>query len=212
MGVHAAMRQAVRLRLGRFNLNGLTVAVQGVGNVGMHLCRLLHDDGARLIAADINSAAAGRAGREVGARVVPIHEIHSVACDVFAPCALGGILNESVCAGLNAPIVCGAANNQLATAVDGERLRRRDVLYVPDYVANAGGIINVAGEYFGWPETEVRDRIGAIPARVKSLHETSRKEGLAMNLVADRIARSRIAEKRNDGFERVVARGRDVRI
>jgi leucine dehydrogenase len=201
MGVRAAMREALRLRLGRINLNGLTVAVQGVGNVGMRLCRLLHDDGVRLVTADINSATTDRVCRELGARVVPIHEIHSVECDVFAPCALGRTLNENVVASLNAPIVCGAANNQLASEVNGERLRMRDIFYVPDYVANAGGIINVAAEYFGWPETEVWDRISAIPARVKSLHDVSLREGLAMNLVADRIARSRIAEKKYAGVK-----------
>jgi leucine dehydrogenase len=99
-----------------------------------------------------------------------------------------------------------------AIATNGERLRRRGSLYVPDYVASARGGINVAAEYFGWPEGEVRARIGAIPARVKYLHDVSRKENLAMNFVADRVARNRIAEKENDRLDPVAARERQTQI
>src|SRR5262249_60910404 len=122
---------------------------KGLGGVGYHLCGLLSRAGAQLIVADVRDAAVARVVRDFGAISASPDQIASLPTDVFAPCALGGILDEHSIAKLGAPIVAGGANNQLRSEEDGERLRKRGVLYAPDYVINAGGIISVAHEHFG---------------------------------------------------------------
>ena len=124
----------------------MKVAVQGLGKVGYALSRLLREDGARLVVADIDGAAVRRAVAEFGAEAVDSADIHRAEVDVLAPCALGGGLNERTIPALNCAVVAGSANNQLLASQDGEALRRRDILYAPDFVINAGGLIAVAGE------------------------------------------------------------------
>ena len=153
-GVFKGIEAAVQHKLAQGSLNGLTVAVQGVGNVGYHLCRYLHDARAHLVVADIDSTRVARAVDEFGARSVGLDEILTVEADVLAPCALGAVLNEQSIPMVRAPIVAGGANNQLATDQDGQRLRDADVLYAPDYVINGGGIINVASEFYGDADDE----------------------------------------------------------
>ncbi len=194
LGVLSAMREAVRLRHGANTLKGITVAVQGVGHVGGELCRLLRKEGANLVIADSNAAVMRRAADRFAASVEPSDRIHTVRCDVFAPCALGGVLTDRSIRDLRTGIVCGAANNQLETEQDGQRLRERGILYVPDYVANAGGIINVAAEYFGWSENEVRARIDAIAPRLATIREIGERENLSLNIVADRMAARRLSK------------------
>ena len=187
------MKAAIKFRLGRSDLKDLKVAVQGVGGVGYHLCRLLAADGARLIVADVRAAATERVADEWGAIPVAAQDIIHQDVDVFAPCALGAILNTESIAQLRAKVVAGAANNQLALDRDGVALHAAGVLYAPDYVINAGGIINVFHEYYGVSsEAQVHAAIAAIPARLTDIFERSRRENRPTNAVADELARARI--------------------
>ena len=191
-GVFVGLRAAVRNALERDDLNGLRVAVQGVGNVGMRLCRYLTEAGARLVVADPNEAAANSAANEFGAKVVATDTIHRVAADIFAPCALGGILNDQTIIELAAPIVAGAANNQLAEKRHGARLRERGVLYAPDYVINAGGLIDVAHEGPEYDQRRVLDEVAGIADTLTSIFRRSDEDGVPTNIVADRLAEARL--------------------
>ncbi|MBL8544583.1 MAG: Glu/Leu/Phe/Val dehydrogenase [Hyphomonadaceae bacterium] len=177
------------------SVQGRTIAVQGVGHVGFHLCELLTGEGAKLIVADVNAANLERA-KALGADVAPADRIHTVAADLFSPCALGAGLNERTIPELGASIVCGAANNQLATEADGERLVARGVTYAPDYVVNAGGIINVSAEYLGETADVVDARIRAIAPRLLKVLEAAKADGVPPHVAADRIVRARIAAAR----------------
>ena len=187
LGVFEAMKAAVRFRYGR-SLSGMTVAVQGVGSVGAGLCRLLAAEGARLVIADIVPEVVERLAGELSADVVPIARIAQVEADVFAPCALGGALTEDVVNRLKAAVVCGAANNQLASPEIGTVLVKRGITYAPDYLVNAGGIINVAAEYLKEDEASVRERVLAIGPRTLRILEEAQQTGLPTSHVADRIA------------------------
>lgn len=187
LGVFEAMRAAVAFQSGSA-LSSMTVAVLGVGNVGGHLCDMLAEAGAELVVADIDPARCARVAEVHGARVVPVHEIAEVAADIFAPCALGGVLDAATIGRLEARLVCGAANNQLASEDMAALLLERGVTYVPDYVANAGGIINVAAEYLKESADEVRQRVVRIGPRVAAVLDEAAREGLAPSIVADRTA------------------------
>lgn len=176
-------------------VSGRTVAVQGVGSVGYNLCKLLAEAGARLIIADVNSANLER-GRALGADVAAVDAIHGVGADLFAPCALGAGLNAQTIPELGAPIVCGAANNQLATEEDGARLVARGITYAPDYVVNAGGIINVSAEFLGEGGDVVEARVRAIAPRLLRVLETAKARGLTPHQAADAIVAERIAHAR----------------
>jgi leucine dehydrogenase len=170
------------------------VAVQGVGGVGYHLCRMLAADGTRLRVADVRPAAAQRVSDEFGATVVPPERLLSEDVDVFAPCALGAVLNANSISHLGADIVAGAANNQLAEDKDGLALQAAGVLYAPDYVINAGGIISVAREYGGSStEAQVTAEIHEIPGRLTEIFERARRQSRATNAIADEMAQVRIA-------------------
>ncbi|QDY71230.1 Glu/Leu/Phe/Val dehydrogenase dimerization domain-containing protein [Qingshengfaniella alkalisoli] len=146
MGVFECMSVALSARFGAPDFKGKTIAVQGLGHVGMALVRMLHREGAHLIVADVNRGATRLAAAELDARVVPPEEIHKASADVFAPCALGGTVNDQTVHQIAAPVICGAANNQLAVPDMASVLMERGVLYCPDYIVNAGGIVNVAKE------------------------------------------------------------------
>jgi leucine dehydrogenase len=196
-GIFKGIEAAVRFRLGRGSIDGLTVAVQGVGNVGYHLCRYLHEAGAKLVVADIDESRVQRAVHEFGARVSTVDAILFEDVDVVAPCALGAVLDESSVPGLKAGIVAGGANNQLATPADGLRLSNAGVLYAPDYVINAGGIISVASEYAGdVDEAELYERLAAIGPRLYGIFEEAKASGLPTNQVADQRAQAIIDEAR----------------
>lgn len=193
LGVHLGIKAAVKFRLGRPDLEGLRVAVQGVGGVGYHLCKLLTAEGAKLRVADVRADAVTRVCDELGAVAVPVEAIVREDVDVFAPCALGAILNVHSIPTLRATVVAGAANNQLAQDRDGATLLAANVLYAPDYVINAGGIIGVAREYFGGSsEAQVTADIHGIPARLTEIFERARRESRPTNVVADQLARERI--------------------
>ena len=194
LGVFLGLKAAVRFRLGRVSLEGLKIAIQGVGGVGYPLCRLLAAEGASLIVADSRPGAAQRVCQELGAREVPAAQILSQDVDVLAPCALGAVLDSSTIPAVRARVIAGAANNQLARDEDGEALLRAGILYAPDYVINAGGIISVAHEYRGgaaW--AEVKADIEKIPARLTAIFERARHEGRPTSAVADEMARERLA-------------------
>lgn len=193
LGVYLGIKAAANFRWGRTDLAGLRVAVQGVGGVGYHLCRLLAADGAVLRVADVRSSAAERVRDELNATVVPVENVLAEDVDVFAPCALGAILNEHSIGQIRARIVAGAANNQLAKDSDGVALQAAGVLYAPDYVINAGGIISVTREYFGGSsEAQVTAEIHGICDRLTEIFERARRENRPTNLVADRLAQERI--------------------
>jgi leucine dehydrogenase len=173
-------------------LLGARVAIQGLGAVGYKLCELLHRAGARLVVADIDAERTARAAHEFGAETVPVDRIHAAYADVFSPNALGGILNSETISELGAPIVCGGANNQLSAALLGRDLLSRSVTYVPDYVANAGGIISVTAEYLGKPADSVKEQVLAIAERVTNLLSQAREQARPSNEVADELARALI--------------------
>lgn len=189
LGVFQSMEVAVQRRLGT-DLRGVTVAVQGIGNVGYALCRQLHGAGARLYVAEPRAETAARAAAEFGARVMNSEELLRSDADVFAPCALGAVLDARTVRLLNAKVVCGAANNQLAARADGERLADRNILYAPDYLVNSGGVINVAGEYLGWSQQDVVARVNAISSRLANVLDMAVRDGIAPHDAADKTAQS----------------------
>jgi leucine dehydrogenase len=193
LGVFLGIKAAAKFRWGRTEVAGLRVAVQGVGGVGYHLCRLLAAEGAVLRVADVRSTAAERVRDELNATIVPVETVMAEDVDVFAPCALGAILHEHSIGNLRARIVAGAANNQLAKDSDGIALQTEGVLYAPDYVINAGGIISVTREYLGGgSEAQVNAEIHGISDRLTEIFERARREGRPTNVVADRLAQERI--------------------
>lgn len=198
-GVFDAMAAGAAHAFGS-SLKGLTVAVQGTGNVGAELCRRLADAGAELVIADINPERRDRLEKILGARVVAVEDIHKVEADIFAPCALGGALTPESVGALKARLVCGGANNQLASPEVAELMVRRGVAYVPDYVANAGGIISVSAEYLGENRAHVVARVAQIGPRVAALLEEAAACRLSPALVADRMAEQLIS-----GVDRVAA-------
>ncbi len=195
LGVFRAMEVAVQRRLGT-DLRGATVAVQGLGHVGFALCDLLYQAGARLIVAEPRKAVAAKAVALFGAEVTTSSRLLAAPADVFAPCALGGVIDKAAVRRLHAKIVCGAANNQLATPQQGLDLAARNVLYAPDYLVNAGGIINVAAEYLGWSEAEARQRVEGIGPRLAEVLDLAEANRMAPNEAADTLARSLMADKR----------------
>jgi leucine dehydrogenase len=193
LGVFLGLKAAAKFRLDRTDLDGLSVAVQGVGGVGYHLCRLLAAEGAKLRVADVRPQAVQRVVDEFSAVGVSVESILSEDVDVLAPCALGAVFNAQTVPTIRARVIAGAANNQLAEGKDGVALQLAGVLYAPDYVINAGGIISVAREYNGGStEARVTSEIHAIPGRLTEIFERSRREGRPTNEVADEMARERI--------------------
>jgi leucine dehydrogenase len=191
-GVYLGVKAAVRRALGRESMQGVHVAIQGVGSVGGGLARHLAADGARLTIADADPARAEALAREIIAAVVPADAIMTVGADVFSPCALGAILTDTSVAALQVAAVAGGANNQLATAAQGEALKARGILYAPDYVINAGGIINVLRHLGQGGDAEVNRRIATIPARLDAIWDESAAAGETPAAVADRMAQGLI--------------------
>ncbi|WP_338445746.1 Glu/Leu/Phe/Val dehydrogenase dimerization domain-containing protein [Pelagerythrobacter marensis] len=198
MGIYHGIKAAVRYKLGKESAEGVHVAIQGTGSVGGGVARLLAKDGARLTLSDIDESRAAALAEELGAATAPPDAVMSVSCDVFSPNALGAILDDEGIARLDTPIVAGGANNQLARAHHGRMLAERGILYAPDYVINAGGIISVTLEYLarrnGEPSdiNEVRKRIGRIPDRLEEVWRKSDASGESPDVVADRMAQELI--------------------
>lgn len=194
-GVFQAIRAGVKKRLGVGDLNGVAVAVQGVGNVGWHLCKHLKEAGARIFAADIDKDAVRRVVDQLGAEAVSVHNILFLDVDVLAPCALGAVLNDDTIPKIQAKIICGGANNQLAKPRHGKALGDRDILYVPDYVANAGGAISGSREITGASEAEAIQRITAIYHTCNRVFDLAERDGIPTNEAADRLAEEMIKSK-----------------
>jgi leucine dehydrogenase len=189
LGVFLGIKAAVKWALGKDNLNGLHIALQGAGSVAtgvaLHACA----EGAKLSIADIDEEKAHKLADRSGGKVVSPDEILGLEADVLSPCALGAVLNETTIPQLKVPVVAGAANNQLATPEDGDRLLQRQILYAPDYVINAGGIINVCTEYLGDGDaTLVRRRIEGIPVRLEQIWSEGAESGRDPAAVADAMA------------------------
>jgi leucine dehydrogenase len=198
MGIYHGIKAAVAHKLGQDSVKGVRVAIQGCGSVGGGVARLLAKDGARLTVADVDAKRAKALAAEVGGEAVAAEQVMGVACDVFSPNALGAILDEEGVARLDCQVVAGGANNQLARPEHGEALHERGILYAPDYVINAGGIINVSLEYLcrqhGKPcdINEVRKRIAQIPDRLGEIWRESEQSGRSPGVVADAMARKLI--------------------
>ncbi|HVR90328.1 MAG TPA: Glu/Leu/Phe/Val dehydrogenase dimerization domain-containing protein [Novosphingobium sp.] len=191
-GVFGAIEVASKFRFGR-PLAGMRVAVQGVGSVGAELCRLLHFAGARLMVTDVDRAKVSAMVAAYGATAAEPGAIASADVDVFAPCALGASIDRQTVRRMRAGVICGAANNQLASEADGERLAKAGILYAPDFLVNAGGIVSVAGEHLGWSESEVVRRVDAIPDRLRDLLQSAEATGARPAFMAGQAARSIIA-------------------
>ncbi len=200
-GVFHGIRAAVAHRLGRSELNGLTVAVQGVGHVGFHLCEFLHQAGASLIVTDIDDNAAKCVADRFGAHAVHPDDIYATDAEVFAPCAMGAILNDDTVARLAAKIVAGSANNQLAEDHHGEVLAARNVLYAPDYVINAGGIINISHERPVYDKAKAFDHTAGIYDTLLSLFAQADAANLPPYAMADRMAEQRIRDVKESRAE-----------
>ncbi|HWQ03358.1 MAG TPA: Glu/Leu/Phe/Val dehydrogenase dimerization domain-containing protein [Candidatus Nitrosotenuis sp.] len=173
----------------------IRVAIQGVGSVGLHLARILRREGTELIVADVNAAAAAQAAQDFGARVAPPEEILSAECDVLAPCAVGGILNRQTIPNLRAKIVCGSANNQLATPEDGDALAQRGILYAPDYLVNAGGLIRGA-EFYLLHRADSMSSLEQIYERMSRVAAQARERGISTARVADELAEARLKKNK----------------
>lgn len=195
LGVFLGLKAAVAARLGRDDIDGIRVGVQGVGNVGFQLCKLLHEAGAELTISDVNRESLKRVTEKMPAKVVAPTEILYADVDVLAPCALGNILNAQTIPRIKAKVIAGAANNQLSTEMDGERLRAASILYAPDYVLNAGGVISVAREYLGQSsEDEVRAEVARIPERLEQIFAEAEQNARPTNAIADDLARRIVAD------------------
>jgi len=192
-GAFIAVRAAVARRLQRQDLRGLRVAVQGVGNVGARLARHLHEAGAQLWVCDHYPERARKIADELGATVVAPAAIYEQPVDVLCPCALGAVLNDETIPKLRAKVVAGAANNQLAEDRHGRELMRRGILYAPDYVVNAGGIIDIAYERDGAEWARVQAHLERIGDTLTAIFERSERDGEPTNEIADRLARERFA-------------------
>ncbi|HEV3470769.1 MAG TPA: Glu/Leu/Phe/Val dehydrogenase dimerization domain-containing protein [Pyrinomonadaceae bacterium] len=193
-GVFRAVQAAARARWGSDELAGRRVALQGCGHVGYHLARELRRAGAELIVADTDEERVRRVVEECGAERVAPEEIYFVEADVFAPCALGGVLNDRTIPALRVGVVAGAANNQLLEARHGAALERAGILYAPDYVANAGGIINGCIELLGWERGRARRQVEEIYDTLLRVFEIARRDGVPTSEAADRLAEERLRD------------------
>jgi len=190
LGVFLGIKAAVRRALGRESVDGLHIALQGAGSVATGVAMHAFAEGAKLSIADIDQHKAKKLADTVGGKVVAPDEVLFLEADVVSPCALGAVFDEDSIARLKAPIVAGGANNQLATPADGERLHQRRILFAPDYVINAGGIISACFEYLGETQASVvRERIDGIPNRLEQIWAESAETGRDPAAVADSIAR-----------------------
>lgn len=188
LGVLAGIRSAARERLGQSSLNGVRVMVQGLGNVGYALAQLLVAEGAEVLAADIDPGKVRLAVDELGVFPVALDAVYESPCDVFSPCGLGGVLNADTIGQLRCAAVAGSANNQLVDADAADLLDARGILYAPDYVINAGGLLYVALTYKGEPASNIAGRIDNIGSRLDSIFGQSAAEGRSPATIADRQA------------------------
>jgi leucine dehydrogenase len=192
-GVYWGMKACAKVRYGSDSLAGKTVAVQGCGHVGYSLCKLLHEEGAQLIVSDIDEQRVKSVVQDFGALAVKTKEIYGQKADIFAPCALGAVVNDDTLKQLKVEIIAGAANNQLAEDRHGQQLEAQGMLYAPDYVINGGGLINVNAELHGWSLERARNKAGEIYDTILRVFDIAREEAIPSFKAADRLAEQRIA-------------------
>lgn len=192
-GVLKGIQAAVLFKLGKESLEGLHIAVQGLGHVGYDLAKHLHSLGARLSIADINPAQVERAVKNFNAQEVASDLIHTIPCDVFAPCALGAILNETTIPQLQASIIAGSANNQLSHSHHGRMLYDKGILYAPDYVINAGGLIFAANGYLDKKDQDLEAQLEGIKTSLLEIFTSSENEVRPTNEIADTLAQNKLA-------------------
>jgi leucine dehydrogenase len=197
-GVVQAMGAVLEELDGDLTLAGKRVVVDGVGHVGSHLARLLAEAGARVAVADVNPERVDAVAREIGAETLPVEQAIEEPCDVLAPCALGGVLNAATIPRLRCRAVCGAANNQLADPTDDDELAARGILYAPDFVVNAGGIINLAEEFVGYDRERALARTARIADTIRRVFALAGEEGVPPGRAAEQVARRRISEEGDD--------------
>ena len=198
-GILMAMRACAKERWGTDDLNGRTIAIQGFGNTATWLVHSLeeHRQEVKLVVTDINEAARERACKVKNAVVVAPEQIYDAPCDFFAPCALGGVLNDDTIPRLRCAVVCGAANNQLLAREHAEALQKRGILYAPDYIVNAGGVINVSCEVGAdYSEQAAREKTARIYDTMQRVIAASKREGITTARAADRLAEERINASR----------------
>jgi leucine dehydrogenase len=196
-GVYMGIKAAAKARYGDDSLDGKHVAVQGLGHVGYYLCEDLHQEGARLTVTDIDPERVQRCVDDFGATPVGPDEIYAVDADIFAPCALGAVINDETLKVFKFDVIGGAANNQLARSEHGQAVADAGILYAPDYVINAGGLINVYGELKEWSPERSKRKAGEIYTTLLQIFERAEEDGVPTAVAADRVAETRIERARH---------------
>lgn len=196
-GVFRAIQASAKYCWGIDDLSGVTIALQGCGHVGYHLAKMLHGAGANLTVTDLNEKSVSRVVDEFGALAVLPNQIFGVSADIFAPCALGGVINDQTIAELRVQIVAGAANNQLLDERHGEMLGERNILYAPDYAANAGGVFNGCIELLGWDSERASKKVDEIYDTMLMIFEHAKAQGISTNKAADRLAEEHLQRRTN---------------
>ncbi len=192
-GIYVGMKASAKEAFGTDSLKGKKVAVQGVGNVAYTLCEHLHEEGAELFVTDINKEAVQRAVDNFGATAVGLDEIYGLDVDIFAPCALGAIINDDTIPQFKCKVIAGSANNQLKEERHGDKIHEMDIIYAPDYVINSGGVINVADELIGYNRERALNRVSSIYETIERVFEISKRDEIPSYQAADRLAEERIA-------------------
>lgn len=196
-GVYQGMKATAEEAFGDDSLEGKTVAVQGMGNVAFSLCKYLHEEGANLIVTDINQERVKLAVEKFQAQAVDPDDIYDVDCDIYSPCALGATINDDTISRLKAKAIAGSANNQLESPKHGEILEEKGIVYAPDYVINAGGVLNVADELNGYNEERALKKVKTIYNSLQKVFEIAKRDSIPTYKAADRMAEERIAAVRN---------------
>jgi leucine dehydrogenase len=196
-GVYRGMKAAAKEAFGSDSLEGKVVAVQGVGNVAYSLCKHLHEEGAQLIVSDINKDAVRRAVDDFHAKAVDPNDIYGVECDIYAPCALGATINDVTIPQFKAKVIAGSANNQLRDTKHGDMIHEMGIVYAPDYVINAGGVINVADELYGYNSERALKKVEGIYNNIARVIEIAKRDNIPTYKAADRLAEERIERMRN---------------
>lgn len=194
LGTVQGIKACIEEVFGSTSLKGKKISIQGVGKVGYNLCKYLSKEGAKLIVSDYVQDRIDRVKKEFGAESVGKDDIYSVKCDVFSPCAIGAIINDETIGQFKCPIIAGSANNQLAEPRHGDKLHEMGILYAPDYVINAGGLINVYNELTKYSEERATNIVLKIYDNVKKVIEISKRDNIPTYIAADRVAEERIAK------------------
>ncbi|HEX2167073.1 MAG TPA: Glu/Leu/Phe/Val dehydrogenase dimerization domain-containing protein [Longimicrobiales bacterium] len=193
-GVYRGIKACAKEKYGSDSVSGMSIAVQGTGHVGYYVCKYLAEEGAKLTVTDIDEARVQRVVDDFGATPVAPDAIYGVDAQIFAPCALGAVVNDDTLTEFKFEIIAGAANNQLAQERHGDQLHKRGILYAPDYVINAGGLINVYGELNDWTAEQARRKAGEIYDTLGQIFELAKNDGLPTYEAADRVAERRIEQ------------------